>query len=58
MNVLDRKKKFCELVQLQKMRVLREYPTNLNITFTAHTFKVAEQLYLIVERRFTLTKVL
>jgi len=58
MNVLDGKKKFCELVLLQKMRVLREYPTNINETFTAHTFKVVEQLYLVVERRFTLTKVL
>ena len=57
MNVLDGKK-FRELVQIQKICVLREYLTNINENFTVHTFKEAEQLYLVVERQFTLTKVL
>ena len=57
MNVLDGKK-FRELVQIQKICVLREYLTDINENFTVHTFKEAEQLYLVVERQFTLTKVL
>jgi len=45
-------------MQLQKMRVLREFRTNINKNFTVHTFKVAKQLYLVIERQFNLTKVL
>jgi len=51
-------KKFCELVQLQKMHMLHEYLININENFTVHTFKEAEQLYLVVKKWFTLTKVL
>ena len=40
------------------MRVLHEYLTNLNETFTVHAFEVAEQHYLVIERLFTLTIVL
>jgi len=40
------------------MRVLREYLINFNKNFTVHTFEEAEQLYLVVKRRFTLTKML
>ena len=45
-------------MQLQKLRVLHAYLTNLNETFIVHAFEVAEQYYLVVERLFTLTKVL
>ena len=45
-------------MQLQNMRVLREYLTNINENFTVHTFEVAKQLYLVVKRQFTVTKVL
>ena len=45
-------------MQLQKLRVLHAYLTNLNETFNMHTFDVAEQHYLVVKRLFTLTVVL
>ena len=45
-------------MQLQKIRILREYLTNFIENFTVHTFEVAEQLYLVVKGQFTLTKVL